>query len=382
MDFALSEDQRILRDEITRFAENELNDDIAERDRGQTFSREQWDKCAEMGLAGLPVPEQYGGSGLDGLTTAIALEALGYGCRDGGLVFSLCAHLLACTVPIWKHGSDELKERYLPGLCAGTTIAVNAMTETTSGSDAFNMACRAVKDGNGYRINGTKIMSTNGPIADIVITYSQTDPEKGAYGGLTGFVLDAKTEGIRTDQKFEKMGLRTSMLGEVVFEDAYAPEEAMIGKVGGGTAIFTQSMEWERTLIAAAHLGTMRRLLEDCIAYARTRVSGEHTIGKHQAVSHKIVDMKIRLEAARNLTYCSAWNLDRSRTSAMASSMTKVFVSEALVQTALDAVQIHGGHGFLTETGVERILRDSIGGTLYSGTNEVQRNIVAGWLGL
>ncbi len=382
MDFTLNEDQEILRKEIIRFAQKELNDGILERDRDESFSREQWEKCGEMGLQGLPVPEEYGGSGLDSLSTAIALEAFGYGCHDGGLIFSICAHLLACLVPIWKYGSEDQKKRYLPGLCNGSLIAVNAMTEPGSGSDAFDMNTRAVPEGDGFRINGTKIMSTNGPVADLVVAYALTDPEKGAHGGITAFIVETKVDGLTRGQKFEKMGLRTSMLGEIILDDVHVTNEAVLGHVGSGSGAFIESMEWERICIAASHVGTMERLLEQSVEYARVRTSSGQPIGKYQAVSHKIADMKISLEATRYLVYRSAGNIGRNRANAMDASITKVFASEALLNTAHSAVQIFGGYGYMTESEVERTLRDAIGSTIYSGTNEIQRNIIAAWLGL
>ncbi|GIV58966.1 MAG: acyl-CoA dehydrogenase [Rhodothermaceae bacterium] len=382
MDFNLSEEQRVLRNEIIRFARKNLNAGVIERDRSQTFPRDLWLKCGEMGLQGLPVPERYGGVGLDPLSTAIALEAFGYGCEDGGLAFSICAHLLACVIPVWKHGSEAQKEKYLPGLTSGTLIAVNAMSEPGSGSDAYAMKTRAVREGNGYRINGTKIWSTNGPVADLAVVYAVTDPEKGYYGGISVFLVEKDTPGFARGQKFEKMGLRTSPIGEIVLEDVWVPEEAMLGGPGAGTLIFTQSMEWERVCIGAMHCGTMHRLLDKVVAYARTREAFGQKIGKYQAVSHKIVDMKIRLEAARLLAYKAATRLDKARDVAVDASVTKVFVSEALLQTALDAVQIYGGNGFMTEYEVERVLRDAVGGKIYSGTNEIQRNMLAKWLGL
>src|SRR5215467_5448673 len=187
MDFSLTEEQQILRENIIRFARETLNKDVINRDREQHFSRELWKSCGEMGLQGLPVPEEYGGSGLDALSCAIALEALGYGCHDGGLVFSVCAHLLSCVVPIWQHGNEEQKRRYLPGLCNGTLIGVHAMTEPGSGSDAFSMITKAECRDGGFCINGTKIFISNGPVADLVIVFAVTNPEKGYYGGVTGF---------------------------------------------------------------------------------------------------------------------------------------------------------------------------------------------------
>lgn len=382
MNFDLTEDQKLLREEITKFAKQELSDGVIDRDRAQEFPHDLWMKCGEMGLQGLPVDEEFGGAGVDPVSTAVALEALGYGSRDGGLVFAICAHLLACVVPIWKHGSPELKAKYLPGLCSGELIAVNGMTETSSGSDAFTMSTCAVPDGDGFRISGNKTFSSNGPVADVAVVYAATDSDKGAQGGVTGFLIEKDTPGFEASQKFEKMGLRTAMLSELVLEDVYVPKEAVIGTVGGAMTVFTESMEWERVCIGATHVGNMQHLLEKAIDYAKSRTAYGQQIGKFQAISHKIADMKIQLEAARLLTYQAASRLSRARDNAMNASMTKVFVSENLVKAAMDTVQIFGGHGFLAEHEVERTLRDAVGSTLYSGTNEIQRNIIAGWLGL
>ncbi len=382
MDFALSEEQKLLRDNMAKFAQRELNHDLHERDRDQRFERELWRKCAQIGVQGLPVPEEYGGSGFDALSCAIALEALGYGCRDGGLVFSLSAHLLACVVPIWKHGTEAQRRRYLPGLCDGTLVGAHAITEPGSGSDSFSMRTRAVRDGNGWRINGTKMFISNGPVADVCVVFAVTDPDKGFHGGTTGFIVEAGTPGFKATQKFEKMGLRTAPVGELVFEDTYLPDEAVLGAVGGGSVGFATAMDWERSLLVAGHVGAMQRLLEKAIEYARTRKQFGQAIGKYQGIAHKITDIKVQLEAARLLTYQSAWRLQNSRNASLDGSIAKLFVSEALVKAAMDTVQIHGGYGFMTEYDVERTLRDSIGATIYSGTSEMQRNIIARWLGL
>jgi len=382
MDFAFTEEQALLRKEIIRFAKAELNDGVAERDREHRFAHELWRKCGEMKLQGLPVAEEYGGGGLDPLSTAIALEALGYGCRDSGLVFSICAHLLACVVPIWKFGTEEQKRRYLPGLCNGTRIAVNAITEPGSGSDAFAMATRAEPDGEGFRINGTKTFCSNGPVADLALVFAVTDPAKRGHGGITGFLVEKGTPGFRAGQRFEKLGLRTSPISELVLEDVRVPREAALGSVGGGATQFTYAMDWERVCLFASHVGTMERLLESAVTQARTRKQFGQAIGKNQAVSHRIANMKIQLEAARLLVYRAAWNLDRSKTVALDASLAKVFVSESLVRATQDTVQIFGGYGFMADYEIERALRDSIGSTLYSGTNEMQRNIIARWLGL
>jgi alkylation response protein AidB-like acyl-CoA dehydrogenase len=382
MDFSFTEEQTILRKEIVRFAHLELNSGISERDRQQIFPRDLWLKCGAMRLQGLAVPEEYGGSGLDGLSSAIALEALGYGCRDAGLVFAIGAHLLSCVIPIWKFGTSEQKDRYLPRLCDGTLIAVNAMSEPGSGSDAFAMTTRADPVGNGFRINGTKTFSSNGPVADLALVFAITDSDKGYHGGVTAFLVEKGTAGFRAGQKFEKMGLRTSLIGELVFEDVYVPPDAILGGVGGGAMLFTQAMDWERVCLFASHVGTMERLMEKAIEYARTRTQFGQPIGKFQAISHRIADMKVQLEAARLLTYKAAWRLEQTRSVSLDACIAKLFVSESLLNVALGTVQIFGGYGFMVDYEVERALRDAVGSTLYSGTSEMQRNIIARWLGL
>jgi alkylation response protein AidB-like acyl-CoA dehydrogenase len=382
VNFAMTPEQQTLREEIVRFAQKELNDDLIARDRDQVFSRELWAKCGTMGLQGLPVPEEYGGAGADGLTTAIALEGLGYGCKDSGFVFSLCAHLLSCVVPLWKHGSEEQKRRWLPGLCDGTLVGVHAMTEPNSGSDAFTMHTKATPDGDGWRLNGTKIFITNGSVADMVIVFAMTDVAKGFHGGITAFLVEAGTTGFATSQKIEKMGLRTSPFAELVFDDVRVGPEAVLGKPGAGAQQFQNSMDWERVCLFASHVGTMERLVEQSIEYARTRRQFNQPVGKFQAIQHKVADMKIRLEASRLLARRAAAMLDKSKMVSLDAAIAKVFVSEALVQTSLDAVQIHGGYGYCTEYEIERAVRDAVGSTIYSGTSEMQRQIIARFVGL
>jgi hypothetical protein len=382
MDFNFTGEQKQLRESIVKFAQGELNRDVIERDRAQVFSRDLWRQCADFGLFGLPVPEEYGGAGADPLSCAIALEALGYGCRDGGLVFSICAHLLACVVPVWQHGSAAQKDRYLGGLCDGTLVGAHAITEPDSGSDTFAMRLAAKRVDEGWQLNGSKTFISNAPVADVVVVFAITDPDKGFHGGVTAFLVERGTPGFSAGQKFHKMGLRTSPVGELVFEDALVPDSAVLGTVGGGASVFGTAMDWERALLVAAHVGTIERLLETSIEYARTRSQFGQTIGKFQAVAHKIADMKVHLEAARLLVYRTASRLTVARSISLDAAIAKLFVSESLVRTALDAVQVHGGYGYMEDYEVERALRDAIGSTLYSGTSEMQRNIIGRWLGL
>lgn len=382
MDFGYTAEQQALREAIVQFARAELSAGAIARDRAQEFPRALWTQCGAMGLTGLPVPEEYGGSGLDPLTSAIALEALGYGSADNGLTFALCAHLLACVVPIWKFGSAAQRARYLPDLCAGRTIGGHAMTEPQSGSDAFGLRTRAEPDGDGFRLTGTKTFISNAPQGDVFIVFALTDAAKGYYGGVTGFILERGMAGVHAGPKMEKMGLRTAPLGDLVLDDVRVGADAVLGQVGGGTGIFSHAMDWERTLLFASHVGQAERLLEQAIAYARTRTQFGQRIGKFQAVAHRVADMKVNLEAARLLVYRAAWKLGRERQVSLDASMAKLFASETLVRAAMDTVQTFGGYGFATEYEVERALRDAVGSTLYSGTSDMQRSIIARWSGL
>ncbi|HMN10502.1 MAG TPA: acyl-CoA dehydrogenase family protein [Gemmatimonadaceae bacterium] len=382
MDFTFTPEQEALKRTIVRFARERLNDDLVARDREQRFSRERWRACGELGLPGLPVPESLGGAGLDPLTTAIALEAFGYGCADNGLVFSVAAHLLSCVVPLWKFGAPEQQARWLPGLCDGTWIGVHAMTEPESGSDSFAMRTRAVKDGDGWRITGTKTFISNGPEADVVIVFALTDPARGFHGGVTGFLVEKGTPGFTASRKIEKMGLRTSPFGALSFDEVWVPDAAVVGQVGGGSAIFIHAMDWERICLFAAHVGQMERLLERGVQYARTRQQFGKAIGKFQGVAHKLADFKVRLECARLLTYRAASKLEKTRGVAFDAAMTKLFVSESLVQGALDVLQVFAGYGYATDYEIEREVRDALGSRIYSGTSDMQRNTIAAWMGL
>jgi alkylation response protein AidB-like acyl-CoA dehydrogenase len=381
MDFSLSQEQGELRERIVRFAQDELNEGLIERDRDQIFSRDHWRRCGDMGLLGLPVPKEYGGQGLDELSCAVALEALGYGCRDNGFVFSIGAHLLSCVVSVWKYGTEEQKRAYLPKLCDGTWVGVHAMTEEIGGSDAFAMKTRAEAVGDGFQIDGTKTFISNAPVADVVIVFALTDAAKGYHGGVTAFITETRAEGFEVTDKFEKMGMRTSPVGGISLQGLRVPASSVLGGVGGGSAVFNTAMDWERVLLFASHIGMIERLIEQSARYAKTRKQFGQAISKYQAISHRLVDLKTRLEAARLLTYRSAMRLN-GRGASMDAAMTKLVVSETFVEAAMAAVQIHGGNGYKTEYEVERALRDAIGSTIYSGTSEMQRNIIARWMGL
>jgi len=381
MDFSWSDEQLAYRQAVIEFAQKELNDRLIERDEKFEFSREAWNKAAEFGLIGLPFPEEYGGQGADYLTTMLAMEALGYGCRDNGLIFSINAHLWSGALPIYRFGTEEQKRRYLPGLLDGRLISVQGMTEPGTGSDAYALATTAVADGDHYVINGTKTFITNAPVADVFIVFTTVDRSKG-WLGLTAFIIDADTPGLTIGQNFHKMGIRTSPMSELVFDDCRVPKENMLASRGGGMMIFNHSIEHERGAILAHTIGTMERQLEEALAYARQRKQFGQNIGKFQAVSHRLVDMKVRIEAGRLLLYRLGWMWDQGKGKAIDASMVKVFLSEAWVQSSIDAMWVHGGYGYMVETELERQVRDAFASRIYSGTNDIQKNVIASQLKL
>jgi len=381
MDLSFDAEQLAFRDSVMRFAKAELNTDLIERDRTGQFNRAAFKKCADFGIQGLPIPAQYGGSGADPLTVVIAMEALGFGCQDNGLLFSINAQMWSFQIPLLEFGTEEQKCKYLPRLCRGEMIAVHAMTEPESGSDAFSLRAQATRSNGKYVLNGTKTFITNAPISDAILVFATVDRQKGIQG-ISAFIVDRDTPGLSTNRHLDKMGLRTSPMAEVTLEDCEIPVENRLGPEGAGVAIFNCSMEWERGSILASYLGTMQRQVETCIKYARERRQFGKPIGRFQAVAHRIANMKMRLEAARWLVYRVAWLKQQGKSAVMDAAIAKLYVSESLVQSCLDAVQIHGGNGYMTEFGLERELRDSVSSTIYSGTSEIQRNIVAAWLGL
>ena len=382
MEFSFSREQLALRDEIVQFAHRELNEGALQRDKNRMFDRGLWRKCAESRLPGLVAPVAYGGRGLDPLSCTIALEGLGYGCVDGGLVFALAAHLLAIVVPVWKHGTDEQCRHYLPRLCDGTWIGANAMTEPHSGSDVSSISTLAVPDADGFRITGTKSLVTNAPTADVALVFAVTDQEKGYHGGLTAFLVDLSSAGVVRSEAYGLMSVRSCSVGEIQFNSVYVPAKAVLGGIGGGSGVFGTAMSWERTCLFATHVGGMGRLLELAVKRARGRRQSGQPIGKFQSISNRVADMKVHLEAARLLVYRAAWGLDRDRSVALDASIAKLFTSESLLQTAIDVVRIYGGSGLFEECEVERALRDAMACTLYSGTSDIQRNIISRWLGV
>ena len=376
MEFALTAQQQDLQNAAIEFARSELNHGMIERDANQTFSHEGWKKCAAFGVHGLPIPKEFGGRGLGPITTIAVMEGLGYGCLDQGLLFSINAHMWTNSIPILKYGTDEQKTKYLPGLCDGTWIGANGVSEPEAGSDVFSMQTSVRKHSDGYTLSGSKTFVTNAPIANLFAVYGTLDPKLGGMG-ICGFLIERGQQGFSTSVRLDKMGLRTAQMGKLTFDECRLPSSALLGREGRGAEVFNCSMAWERACILATCLGTMRRQLDRCVKHARKRRQFGQPIGKFQSVANRIVDMKLRYETSRLMIYKVGWLMENGLAADMDAAMAKLYVSDCLVKSSLDAVQLHGASGFLTEFEIERELRDSVGSTLYSGTSEIQRNIIA-----
>ena len=381
MDFSWTDEQLDYKQKVIEFAQHELNDDLVDSDKHGIFSHEKWQKCAEFGIQGLSVPKDYGGSDADILTGLLTMEALGYGCRDNGLTFALNAQMWTVQLPILKFGTEDQKKKYLPDMCRGACIGAHAITEPKSGSDVFSLQAHAEKRGDKYVLNGTKNFVSLAPVADLALIFATIDPDLGKWG-ITAFIVEKGMTGFHTSPVRDKMGLRTVPMGDLIFEDCLLSAENRLGPEGAGVSISSNSLEWERCCILASQLGAMERQLETSVLYSRERVQFGQAIGKFQSVSNRIADMKVRLETARLLLYHVAWLKKMDKPATMEAAICKLYLSECFVNSSLDAIRIHGGAGYLTETEVERDLRDAVGGVIYGGTSDIQRTVIARMLGL
>jgi alkylation response protein AidB-like acyl-CoA dehydrogenase len=381
MDLDWNTEERGLYESVVAFCKESLKDEIAELDARSEFPLEAWKSCAEFGVLGWRVPTELGGKGFSARLVAYLMEAFGYGCEDNGLAFALGTQLWGIQTALLQFGNEEQITKYLPGLMRGDLVGAHAMNEDSSGSDAFAIATTAVEDGDHFLISGEKALVTFAPIANFAIVFAKTAPDAGQWG-ISAFLVDADTPGYSAGDPDAMMGLRTAPYGRVLLQDCRVPASSLLGKVGAGASIFSYIQLWERSLVLAPHVGAMQRLLDQSVSFARGRKRGGVPIGKHQAVSHRIADMKLRLETSRLLLYQTACKQQAGTVDLMDAALTKIYLSESLTQSSLDAIAIHGGDGYLTAAGIERNLRDALGATIYSGTSDVQRNIVASLLGL
>ncbi len=376
MDFEWTFEQKTFRESMKKFAEKVVSPGIIERDIKGEFNWEAWKKAGEFGILGLPIPEEYGGSGADIMTMLAGMEGFGFGCRDAGFYLSMAAHIVIGEIPIWKFGTEEQKRKYLPKMCSGEWIGAYALTEPDAGSDALSLRTKAEKRGDYYILNGTKIFITNGPIADIVVVFATVDYTKRAKG-ITAFIVEKGFQGFSVSRELDKMGQRTSPTGELIFEDCKVPVENRLGKEGQGVDILKESLEWERACLLAGTIGQIEYELNRCVRYANERIQFGKPIGQFQLIQEKLANMKMRLESARLLVYRAAWMKEKGISAPIEAAIAKLAISETRVANALDAVQIHGGYGYMREFEVERVLRDSIAATIGAGTSEIQRINIA-----
>ena len=380
MDFELDEDQRLLKKSVRDFAEAELRPHAREWDEKQEFPREVFTKLGEMGLMGAVWPERYGGAGLSTLDYAVVMEELAR--ADAGVALSLAAHSSLCSGHIFLAGSEEQKQKYLVPLAKGEKIGCWGLTENSAGSDAGGTRTTAVRDGDGWLLNGSKTFITNGRIADVAVIMASTDRSRGKKG-ISAFIVERGSPGFRSGKKEDKLGVRSSDTSELVLEDCRLPKQALLGEEGMGFIDTLRILDRGRIGIAAFSLGIAQAAYEASLEYARGRKQFGHAIAEFQAVQFKVAEMAVKIEAARLLTWKAAAMRDAGREHSVESSMAKLAAGEMAVEVCLDAVQIHGGYGYIKEYPVERYLRDSKLGTIGEGTSEIQKLVIArGLLGL
>lgn len=362
-------------------ASNLADPTFARRERDCEFWPEGLRRIAEFGTLAIMAPPEHGGRGGSLTELLLTLEGLGYGCEDYGLIFAAGAQVLSTQNALQRFGTPQQCERYLAPLVRGERRGAFCMSEPESGSDAFALTTTAQRSGDGYVLHGHKCWITFAPVADFFVVFAKTNPDAGQWG-VSAFLVDAATPGVSVGANREKMGLRTTPFGDVLFDGCTVPAENLLGPPGAGASMFSAVLEDERAFLFAAELGAMERLLDTTVAYARERRQFGQRIGEFQAVSHRVADMKLRHETARTLLYKTALLAGSGRSITMASALTKMHATESALTTAVDAVRVHGAKGYVSEYGVERQVREALGGLFTSGTSDVQRNIVARLLGL
>ncbi len=350
-------------------------------DRSPTFDRARWRAAAEFGVLALKTPVADGGTGASTIDALLTFEGLGLGSADGGFVFALASQVFAMQTALVESGTAAHRAEWLPRLCSGTALGAFAMSEPAVGSDVASITTTITPDGDGWILEGEKAWVTLGPLADVVVVFATTDPGKGRWG-ITALLVPTDTPGVEIGPIEAKSGLGSCPFGRLRFRGCRLGADALMGPPGAGAAVFSSAVEAERAFLYAAQLGVMERHLERSIHRARSRVQFGKPIGAFQAVSHRIADMKLRHEAARMLVYKAGALHDRGESVAIAAALAKLQTSESAITSALDAVRIFGAEGYTVETGLEHDLRDAVGGLAYSGTSDIQRNIVAGLLGV
>ncbi|WP_017725958.1 acyl-CoA dehydrogenase [Halalkalibacterium ligniniphilum] len=374
MNFLLTDEQEMIRKMVRDFARNEVAPTAHERDEEERFDRQIFDKMAELGLTGIPWPEEYGGIGADYLSYVIAVEELSRVCASTGVTLS--AHLSLAGWPIYKFGTEEQKQTFLRPMAEGKKIGAYGLTEPGSGSDSAGMKTTAVLDGEEYVLNGTKIFITNGGIADIYVVFAVTDPEK-KHKGVTAFIVEADTPGFSVGKKEKKLGIRSSPTTEIIFEDCRIPKENRLGEEGEGFKVAMMTLDGGRNGIAAQAVGIAQGALDAAVAYSKERKQFGKPIGAQQGIAFKLADMATKIEASRLLTYQAAWRESEGLSYGKESAMSKLFAGDTAMEVTVEAVQVFGGYGYTKDYPVERYMRDAKITQIYEGTNEIQRLVIS-----
>ncbi|MFM1651166.1 acyl-CoA dehydrogenase [Brevibacillus sp. B_LB10_24] len=377
MDFRLTEEQEMIRKMVRDFAETKVAPTAAERDEEERFDRAIFEEMAELGLTGIPWPEEYGGAGADYMSYVLAVEELSR--VDASIGVTLSAHVSLASWPIFKFGTEEQKQKFLRPLAEGKKLGAYCLTEPGSGSDSAGMRTTAVKDGDHYVLNGNKIFITNGGDAEIYIVFAVTDPTL-KHKGITAFIVEKGTPGFSMGKKEKKLGIRSSPTLEVIFENARIPAENRLGTEGEGFKIAMMTLDGGRNGIAAQALGIAQGAYEHALAYAKERHQFGKPIASLQAIQFKLAEMATKIEAARLLTYQAAWLEDQGLPYGKASAMSKLFAGDTAMEVTIEAVQVFGGYGYTREYPVERFMRDAKITQIYEGTNEIQRVVISNYL--
>lgn len=368
-----------IRKKYLEFARDHLNGNSQQRDKDGEFSLDRWKTVADTGFLKLMMPETLGGSNVPVVHAVAAMEGLGQGCQDGGFNYALCNQLCGLQVTLKMFASEELQSLYLPDLMSGNSLAAYAFSEQTSGSDAYSMETKAIEEGDAFRLTGTKCYITNAPFSNLALVFAKTSESRNPFA-LTAFLVDMSWEGASHGKEFDKMGLRTVRMGELIFDNVLVPKSHIVGVKGGGLRVLSESTLWERAILIATALGPMARGLETCIERVKTRKQFDKPIGSYQQISSKIANMIMRYKLSRQVIYDMAERLGNDgplSPHAQDAAIAKIFVSENFVNFELDAMQIFGVRGYLLESFAQQDLRDSLSFNIWAGTSETLRNTVA-----
>jgi alkylation response protein AidB-like acyl-CoA dehydrogenase len=375
MHFELTDEHKLMRQMVREFAESEIAPAVGERDEEERFDRAlMYDKLGELGLTGIVFPEEYGGAGADYLSYAIAVEELSRVCASTGVTLS--AHLSLGANPLFLFGTEEQKRKYLKPLAEGSKLGAFGLTENSAGSDAGGTRTTAVRDGDHWVLNGSKIFITNGGEAEIYIVFARTDKEAQKHHGISAFIVEKGTAGFSFGKKERKLGIRSSPTMELVFDNCRVPAENLLGEEGQGFKIAMKTLDGGRIGIASQALGIAQGAFEAALAYARERKQFGQPIGAFQAIQFKLADMATWIEAARLLVYQSAYRASAGLSYGKESAMAKMYASDVAMRVTTEAVQVFGGYGYTREFPVERMMRDAKITQIYEGTNEVQRVVI------